>query len=258
MRHWQVRDVMTTDVVATQVGVRAEQALDTLDHHQFSAMPVVDSRGRVLGVVSRTDLLPSVRSTGNTQRTGSNVEELMTVPAWTVAPETTLSVAAKRMQTEKIKRLPVTGDAGRLVGILSATDLLRVFGRLDKDIRHEVLQELRNLTKWIDREPVHVIARAGVVTLAGTVDRRSTVVIAERLTCAVPGVVSVINRLDFEYDDTAVICARNHEDPPNTVGASPGVWQRHIAPGPGPLTPWAEAVDDESGALERAALVSRS
>lgn len=239
MRHWQVRDVMSTDVVAAPVDSSPEEALEVLDVHHFSAMPVVDRQGRVLGVVARTDLLPSVRSDRRTSR--SDLESLMTVPAWTVAPETTLAVAAKQMQTGRIKRLPVTGDAGRLVGILSTTDLLRVFARPDQDIRDDVVREVLHTTKWVDGEPVHVVVRDGVVTLAGTVDRRSTTIIAERLGYAVPGVVSVVNRLDFEYDDTAVICARTRETPP--VTSPPAVWQRRTAPGPGAGAPTREPVD---------------
>ncbi|MEV0718822.1 CBS domain-containing protein [Asanoa sp. NPDC050611] len=205
MRQWRVRDVMTADVVSTTVDRPAHEVLAALDAHHLSAMPVVDDRGHVVGMVSRTDLLPSVRSRP------TDVEHVMTTPVWTVVPETTLPSAAKQMRTGKVKRLPVTGEAGRLVGIVSATDLLRVFSRLDTDIREDVLAEVAHTTRWIDREPVHVVVRDGVVTLVGTLDRRSTVMIAERLARTVPGVVSVVNRLEFEYDDTAAIRARDDE-----------------------------------------------
>lgn len=238
MRQWQVRDVMSTDVVATHVDSSAQEALEILDARHVSAMPVVDSEDRVVGVVSRTDLLPRLRSKGpDAHPSIGDVEELMTVPAWTVAPETTLSVAAKQLQTRKIKRLPVTGDAGRLVGILSATDLLRVFARLDNDIHHDVVQEVLHTTKWIDGEPVHVVVRDGVVTLAGVVDRRSTTIIAERLAYTVPGVVSVINRLDFDYDDTAAIRGRTQEAPPITAASDTLEWS----------TTWASARRTVSG-----------
>lgn len=204
MREFRVRDVMTTDVVSTHGDTPAREALDTMDAHHVSALPVVDNHEHVVGMVARTDLIPDVGSDALTK----DVEHLMSMPVWTVAPTTTLPVAAKRMHLGKIKRLPVTGGGGRLVGIVSATDLLRVFGRLDTEIREDVLEVVGHTTRWIDREPVHVVVRDGVVTLVGTLDRRSTVLVAERLASTVPGVVSVVNRLEFEYDDTAPICAR--------------------------------------------------
>ena len=145
----------------------------------------------------------------------------MSIPALTVAADAPLAVAAKRMQSRKVKRLPVTDEADRLVGILSATDLLRVFARLDTEICDDVVQEMQRLTSWVDREPVHVVVRNGVVTLVGTLDKRSTVEIAERLTFAVPGVVSMANRLEFDYDDTAAIRSRTHKSRPAGPGARP-------------------------------------
>jgi len=218
MRQWQVRDVMTVDVVTARSSTSPEDALELLDSRHISAMPVVDDLDRVVGVVSRTDLLSGMRSARRHARPRrrsrvaalpARVGDVMSIPALTVAADTLLAVAAKRMQSRKVKRLPVTGETGRLVGILSATDLLRVFARLDTEICDDVVQEMQRLTSWVERDPVHVVVRSGVVTLVGTLDTRSTVELAERLIFAVPGVVSVANRLEFDYDDTAAIHSGN-------------------------------------------------
>jgi CBS-domain-containing membrane protein len=64
--------------------------------------------------------------------------QLMTAPAVTVAPTATVTEAARRMHTVGVKRLPVVDDAGRLVGIVSRADLLKVYTRSDDAIWREI------------------------------------------------------------------------------------------------------------------------
>jgi CBS domain-containing protein len=125
----QVQDVMTTEVVVAHLATPVEQVAGLLADHGLSALPVIDGRGRVLGVVSEADLL------GNSQRladgqTAAAAGEVMASPAVTVDPQATVTEAARRMQARGVKRLPVVARSGRLVGIVSRADIVRAFAAL--------------------------------------------------------------------------------------------------------------------------------
>jgi osmotically-inducible protein OsmY len=105
------------------------------------------------------------------------------------------------MDDEQVKRLPVTDELGRLVGIVSRGDLLRVYLRPDTAVESDVVEEVLRRTLWVEVGAVKVRVHDGVVTLSGRTDRRSTAQLAVKLTQAVPGVVDVVDRLGFDFDD---------------------------------------------------------
>src|SRR5512133_3720824 len=128
-----------------------------LTSRRVSAVPVVDNRGRVLGVVSEADLLrkqeqparPFARlpSARRRRRERAKAEatvaaELMTRPAVTVDPLATVTEAARRMHRAGVKRLPVVDVVGRLVGIVSRVDLLKGFLRPDEELRREIVEDV--------------------------------------------------------------------------------------------------------------------
>jgi CBS domain-containing protein len=132
----------------------------------------------------------------------------MSAPAVTVQPGTSLTGAAKVMDDERVKRLPVVDERDRLLGIVSRADLLRVFARPDPEIAGDVVDEVLGRTLWVDPGRVQVTVRDGVVTLDGQADRRSTADLAVKLTQGVPGVVEVVDRLGFDFDDRELVEAR--------------------------------------------------
>jgi osmotically-inducible protein OsmY len=81
-------------------------------------------------------------------------------------------------------------------------------GTADVTTRDEVVERVLRRALWIDPSQVRVQVRAGVVTLTGTVGRRTTAAIAARLAGQVPGVVSVVNHLRYDFDDTALARSR--------------------------------------------------
>lgn len=128
----------------------------------------------------------------------------MTGTVFTARPEWSLVEAARMMDRHHIKRLPVVDGAGVLVGIVSRSDLLRVFLRPDGAIRREIVHEVFERTLFFSPSAVQVEVRDGVVTLRGTVDRRSLVPIAVRLCRGVDGVVAVHDQLRYSFDDRRV------------------------------------------------------
>jgi CBS domain-containing protein len=123
--------------------------------------------------------------------------ELMTSPALTVHANATLAQAARTMAHEKVKRLPVVDDLGRLQGIVSRADLLKVFLREDEDIAEEVRREVVSYLFPTPASSARVAVRDGVVTVSGRLRDASLVPVAARLIRAVEGVV------DVEFDVSA-------------------------------------------------------
>jgi CBS domain-containing protein len=220
MKQWTVQDVMITDVVTVLTDTPYSEIVSTLARYKISAVPVLDGFGHVVGVVSEADLLLKMefagddaeprffewgtRKTKRTKARGATAAELMTSPAITVQPGVPLAQAAKHLDSEGIKRLPVTDEHGRLVGIVSRRDLLRMYLRPDYQLRQEVVEDVLRRLLWIDPLTVEVDVTDGVVTLNGLVDRKSTAEIAVHVTNSVPGVINVVNQLAWNYDDTAV------------------------------------------------------
>ncbi|MEH1058926.1 CBS domain-containing protein [Micromonospora sp. CPCC 206171] len=228
MRTWQVGDVMTRNVATVGEETPYRDIVDVLIRRGVSAVPVVDGFRRVLGVVSEADLLHKVERAGNPDQRrvfegrrrrvarekadALVAKELMTAPAVTTYPESSLPAAARLMDQEVVKRLPVLDDLGRLVGIVTRSDLLRVHLRSDAEIREDVVQEVLRRVLAVRDGLVTVRVRDGEVILDGRLDRRSAAYLAVRLAGQVSGVVRVIDTIGYDVDDTVLV-----ELPPGRV-----------------------------------------
>ena len=107
------RDVMTTKVISVEPHETVDEAARLMLLNRISGL-AVQRGGRVVGVVSEVDLI---------SRSGTRVEQVMTSPAITVKETTRLQEVAQ--QLTKIRRAPVVDEEGRLVGIVSRSDILR-------------------------------------------------------------------------------------------------------------------------------------
>ncbi|CAM5273484.1 CBS domain-containing protein [Streptomyces avidinii] len=200
MRHRSVADLMTPTAISVQRGTPFKEIARTLKEFDISAVPVVDEDERPVGVVSEADLLGE-RGSGSGTNTAA---DLMTSPAVTARTEWSVVRAARVMRGRQVKRLPVVDAAGRLIGILSRGDLLQLFLRRDHAIQEEILEDVVTHTLGLSPSSLTVEVADGLVTLSGTVGRRSLVPIVLRLCQSVDGVVDVVNRLDYEQDDVSV------------------------------------------------------
>jgi CBS domain-containing protein len=124
-------------------------------------------------------------------------DQLMSAPAVTVFKDTPVAEAARLMETTGVRRLPVVDDLGRLVGMVTNRDLLKVFLRPDAFIKRQVVAHLSTVDDGLAAEVFH-----GTVLLTGEVDRRSVADGLTRRVEAVDGVVSVENRVGWSVDDT--------------------------------------------------------
>ena len=205
-----VGEVMTRNVVSVRTYAQFKDIVQVMRNRRFSAFPVLDDRDKVIGVVSEDDLLvkESYQGTeggpGFLARRGDKAKaaaitaaELMTSPAITVGSAATVAEAARIMHARHVKRLPVVNDEGRLVGIVSRVDLLGVYDRPDSEIRTEILKQVIETGFLLDSLAFTVTVTAGVVTLAGPVDREPVALSLLAAVRDVDGVVAVRDRLNY-------------------------------------------------------------
>ncbi|WP_149181946.1 CBS domain-containing protein [Streptomyces sp. TRM49041] len=202
MRHRSVADLMTPEAVAVQRGTSFKEIARLLDEYGITAVPVVDEDERPVGVVSEADLLRRRSAEGQGPATA---EGLMSSPAIVARQEWSAVEAARVMEKQRIKRLPVVDAPGRLIGVLSRSDLLQLFLRRDRAIQEEILEDVVTRTMGLPPSAVTVDVADGSVTLSGTLERRSLVPILVRLCETVDGVVNVDERLAYERDDTVAV-----------------------------------------------------
>jgi CBS domain-containing protein len=228
MRQWTVEDVMTHDVVSVAPDASYREVVDALVESGVSAAPVVDAGGHVVGVVSEADLLHKVEAVGDDRHrrifggrrsdakaTAATAADLMTAPAVVIEPGASVAAAARRLEAEHIKRLPVVDVHRRLVGIVSRRDLLRIHTRPDDEIRAEVVDNVMLRTLWVDPLTVEVDVMDGIVSLTGRLESRSLAGLVVDLVADVAGVVEVVDRLSWEQDDSNVV--RSHGYPFGTA-----------------------------------------
>jgi CBS domain-containing protein len=199
MRHRSVGDLMTPIAVSVRVGTTFKEIVRVLDEYDITAVPVVDDDGRPIGVVSEADLLRKQTSGG----VGSTAGEVMSSPAVVAEPGWNVVRAARTMEGRKVKRLPVVDGDGRLIGVISRSDLVQLFLRQDRAIQEEILEDVVVRTLGLPLSSLTVEVDDGRVTLSGRVERRSLLPVAVELCEGVDGVVDVVNRLEFDRDDTA-------------------------------------------------------
>jgi CBS-domain-containing membrane protein len=192
------------------------------DRH-VSGVPVVDDSGRILGVVSQSDLLRRAElgterkrrpwleifsSPDNLAREyakshGKTAAEVMTRHVVSVRDDTEVREVADVLEKHKIKRVPVVRD-GKLVGIITRSDIVRTLARLPAGKQHAPLEDgiiqkailgKMKAQPWLDASHINLIVRDGEVELWGAVDSKPQREALEVLVREVPGVKSVKDNL---------------------------------------------------------------
>jgi CBS domain-containing protein len=219
----QARDVMTTVVVCVDSKSSVFDAAELMISAGVSAVPVIDDKGGVIGIVSEADLMrrPEIGTAPRkswlsylfdssaasarqfVEANSRRVSEVMTSKVVTADEETRLGDLAELMESRGVKRIPIMRK-GELVGIVSRADLMRALlsreasgpevQPTDKALRQAVIAAL-DRRHWRSRWPTNVFANDGVVHLWGFVEdetvRKAYRVAAEN----VPGVRRVKNHL---------------------------------------------------------------
>jgi len=222
---------MTSAVVHVRPDTSFKEIARLLAEHDITSVPVLDDQDRPLGVVSEADLLrheaavedpaglltpPSLSDRDVARSRATTAQGLMSSPAVCARPEWTVVEAARLMDQRSFKRLVVVDEAERLIGVVSRSDLLRVFLRHDSAIREEIRREVLEHTLYLAPYAVQVEVVDGVVTLRGELERRSLLPILLRLCQSVDGVVAVHDHLRCVVDDH-----KAGLEPPQTTDTRP-------------------------------------
>lgn len=185
-------DIMSRPVVTVIPDAPAKEAARILAAHGFTALPVVDDE-RLVGIVTEADLIGDrvppdprfPRPAGEQRHAGASVGEVMSSPATAMAPGCDLATLSRALLDAGIRAMPIA-DGGRVVGIVTRGDIVRVFARSDREIAADVRRHL-SIYGGPDRWQVDVCD--GVVRIADDYDDETDRHVATLLAEAVPGVV---------------------------------------------------------------------
>jgi CBS domain-containing protein len=217
----KVRDVMTRNVISISAGESVLNAAQIMLQNKISGLPVIDSEGKLIGMVTEGDFLrrgelgtqrrrpkwlefllgPGQLASEYVHTASSRVEDVMTEKPATVTEDDSLETVVELMERRHIKRLPVMRN-GRMVGIISRANLLHGLASLSRVTQPEAGDDtairdaiLAALGKQIWAPSVNVVVKSGVAEIWGTItderERQACVVAIEN----VPGVKEVHDHL---------------------------------------------------------------
>jgi CBS domain-containing protein len=211
----KLREVMSTDLEVIGPGASYKDAVEAMLHRGVSGLPVLDAEGSLVGIVTEADLVRR-QSLAHRHRhralnlvahllagadpyvvrrtEGLTVGDIMSQPVVTASPDDDLRAVARLMLRRKVKRVPVV-EHGRVVGLVSRADLLRVFDRTDADVSAAVTAALADPLVAPEDHDITVEVHDGVVSLTGTVRHPTDAALAVSVARRVSGVVDVQNDL---------------------------------------------------------------
>jgi CBS-domain-containing membrane protein len=214
---------MVSDVITVSPDARVQDVAELLLRHRISAVPVVGSKGEILGIVSEGDLINRPESETERHKPwwldalatneglaaayvkshSRNVTDVMTREVITATPDASVAEVASLLERNRIKRVPIV-DNGRLVGIVSRADLLQGLASLkgnsaqarpdDAAIRANVVSKLQK-ERWAKPALITVTVQDGTVDLRGIVESETEKQAVHVLAEITPGVRAVNDNL---------------------------------------------------------------
>jgi CBS domain-containing protein len=206
-------DIMTRKVISVEPDASILHAVHLMLQNRISGLPVIDTTGKLVGILSEGDLLRRQETGTQKQRArwvaffmspgrlaeeyvhaaGRKVREIMTPDPRTIVEGTPVEDVVRLMERHRIKRLPVRRD-DTVVGIVTRANLVRALASLAVEAKPSALTDsaIRDqLQKELDRQPwapvalINIVARNGVVQLWGTItdeaQRAALIVAAENI-----------------------------------------------------------------------------
>jgi len=147
--HYQARDVMTRDPVTVLENTPLSDVARAFEAHDFNGLPVIDEERRLLGMVTKLDLLRAFAFSLDSKIPhyaaimARAVGRVMTRTPETVGPKSPLTRILQQLVDSRKKSLPVvSGD--RLVGIIAREDLLRALREASEGRMPERLEDSSN------------------------------------------------------------------------------------------------------------------
>lgn len=193
----RVKEIMSSPAVTVTPETPLKTVANILVTRDISAVPVVDRSGRLLGIVSEADLLP-IQTVPDPrlhllplprpqQEMPWSARQVMSPEVVCLSEDADAADAAGLMLERGVKRIPVVSE-GRVTGIVSRRDLLKVLARPDEEVLADLQTLLAGNAAMIG--DYRVVISQGHVTLVGSTDTRRAR-FAEMVARSVPGVVDV-------------------------------------------------------------------
>lgn len=209
----RLRDVMSTEIVTASPDTSFSELVDLLISNDISGVPIVDDDGLLVGIVTEADLVSKEAFGGHRRRVlelladfvaggetrwalkgrGRTAAELMSRQLVKGHAHDRVQTAARQMVEAEVKRLPVVDAEGRLVGIVSRSDLLRLLHRTDEELHGAIIELFADPLRAPERADLHFGVEEGEVTVTGTVEFPHDLSFVSALVWSVPGVVDVHN-----------------------------------------------------------------
>jgi CBS domain-containing protein len=220
-------DVMATKVITVRPDTPVATIAEVLLANRISAVPVVNDKDVLVGIVSEGDLIHRVEAGTERHRSwwlelltgkeilahefvmsyGRKAADVMTRPVISVQPDTPLGDIAALLEKHRIKRVPVASN-GKIVGIVSRANLIQALVKLNREkteasvddltLHNNILEQLRS-KPWVDPSKISILVDNGSVELWGIVDsetEKNAIRVAVEVT---PGVRQVANKLVVEH-----------------------------------------------------------
>jgi CBS domain-containing protein len=240
---------MSARVISIAPDANVLEAIRLMLQNHISGLPVIDTSGALVGVVTEGDFLRRVETGTERKRPrwleflmgpsrmadeyvhthARKVEEVMTREPTTITEDTSLDEVVRIMERRRIKRLPVLRGA-QVVGIVSRANLLHALASLaaaapppaktDVAIRQQLLAEFDKQT-WAPVAPIDVVVRKGVVELWGTITEEAQ---GEALkVCAenISGVKSVVSHLTWIEPMSGMVISEPEKAKPEVKARRP-------------------------------------
>jgi CBS domain-containing protein len=219
-------DVMATNVITVRLDTPVATIAEVLLANRISAVPVVNDKDVLVGIVSEGDLIHRVEAGTERHRSwwlelfagkemlahefvkshARKAADVMTRPVVSVQLDTPLGDIASLLEKHRIKRVPVVIN-GKIAGIVSRANLIQALvsdakssnASVDDVTLHgNILEQLRS-KPWVDPSTINVVVNNGYVELWGIVDsetEKNAIRVAVEVT---PGVRQVANKLVVEH-----------------------------------------------------------
>lgn len=228
----QAEAIMSKPVVSIDPSASIAEAAGLMLSKKISGIPVIVGDGTLVGIVSEGDFLrrgelcterkhsrwleflisPGKAADEYVHANGRRIEEVMSQDVVTASPAASLAEVVELMTRHHVKRIPIV-DAGKAVGIITRSDLLRALLSFlpdaahvaidDEQIRQDIMSEL-TAQKWAGKDLINVTVNKGVVRLSGAIfderERQAAIIAAEN----VAGVKAVNDDL-FCADPVSVV-----------------------------------------------------
>ena len=221
-------DVMAIKVITVRPDTPVATIAEVLLANRISAVPVVNDKDVLVGIVSEGDLIHRVEAGTERHRSwwlelltgkeilahefvmsyGRKAADVMTRPVISVQPDTPLGDITALLEKHRIKRVPVVVN-GKIAGIVSRANLVQALVSLDQakksdaavddqTLHSNIVEQLRSRS-WVDPSTISVVVNNGTVELWGIVDsetEKDAIRVAVEVT---PGVRQVSNKLVVEH-----------------------------------------------------------